>query len=106
MAANSPLGADDIIARHGRAIFAEVDGEVVALDTATGACFGLDGVASHIWRLIDPPASIAEVRGALVARYAVDPATCERQVIALIGNLEAQGLVIIQPGGPPALPGP
>ena len=105
MATNPPLGADDRIGRHGRAIFAEVDGEVVALDTAGGACFGLNGVASHVWRLIEPPATVGEIRGALIARYAVDPALCERQVIALIEDLRTQGLVVVQPGGSPPLPG-
>ena len=100
-----PLGAGDRVGRHDATIFAEVDGEVVTLDAVKGECFGLNRVASDIWRLIDPPATVDEICRVLVARYAVDPATCERQVIELIEDLRAQGLVVIQSGGSPAEPG-
>jgi len=96
------VGVADRVARSGGAIFAEVDDEVVALDVARGLCYGFNGVASRVWDLIDPPATVGEVCDALLARYAVDRATCESQVIDLIVELRAEGLVVIQPSGPPA----
>jgi hypothetical protein len=99
-----PLTIEVRIARHDEALFAEVDGEVVALNVANGACFGLNRVASDIWRLIESPAAIADIRDALIARYRVDPADCESQVIALVEALRAEDLVVIAPGGSPAGP--
>lgn len=87
---------DGVICRDDGLIFAEVDGEAVALNTARGLCYGLDGVGLRVLQLIDPPATLAEVCARLTAEYAIDPETCERDVGDLIDTLAAEGLVIVQ----------
>lgn len=91
------LRAGDRVGRHGQAVFARIDGEVVALDAAKGECYGLDPIGSKIWDLIDPPTLIAHVCERLVQIYNVDPATCEAQVIALMEELSAEGLLAVFP---------
>jgi hypothetical protein len=76
---------------------AEVDGEVVALDVARGLCFGLDAVASHIWRLIAEPITPQSLCATLAAEYEVEPEVCERDVLAFLDALATEGLLTILP---------
>ena len=45
------VGPDSVIVQEDEPVAAEVDGEVVMLSERAGAYFGLDGIASEIWRL-------------------------------------------------------
>lgn len=86
----------DLITRSGSAISGEVDGEIVMLDVSRGACFGLNKVGSRIWSLIESPISIAEVCASLTSEYLIDAAECEPQVIELIEQFVAEGLVMVE----------
>lgn len=96
----------DRVGRHGDAICAAIDGEVIALNVAKGVCYGLDAIGSHIWALVEPPTSIAEVCATLVATYVIDPPTCQRQVIELLEDLRAEGLLVVNPKESAGPPGP
>ena len=84
-----------MVSRDGDLIFAEVDGEAVALNAGRGLCYGLDGVGLRVLQLIDPPATLAEICARLTAEYDIDTESCERDVADLIDNLAAEGLVIV-----------
>ena len=94
----------DLIARAPGALSAAIDGEVVALDVAKGACYGLDPIASRIWSLIETPTAIDDICRRLVAEYEVDVATCEADVRGLIADLLVEGLVVTHPA--PAVTSP
>jgi len=85
----------DRIGRCDDLIFAEVDGEAVALSAAQGVCYGLDGIGLRVLQLIDAPATIVELCARLTAEYDVDADTCQRDVIDLLAQLEAEGLVAV-----------
>jgi len=85
----------DRIERCGDLIFAEVDGEAVALSASQGVCYGLDSIGLRVLQLIDTPATIAVLCGRLAAEYDVDDDTCQRDVIDLLAQLEAEGLVAV-----------
>ncbi len=72
---------------------ADVNGEIVALDVERGQCYGLNGVASEIWRMLAQPISVAEICDTLRTDYEVDGATCEAQVQALLADLREEGLI-------------
>lgn len=92
---SSPLGLADQVGRNGEAVFARIDGEVVALNAAKGECYGLDAIGSEIWDLIEPPAAIGGVCETLLQRYNIDPATCRAQVLDLLEDLRAEGLLVV-----------
>jgi hypothetical protein len=72
---------------------AEVDDEILALNIDQGTCFGMNRVGSRIWNLLANPIRISDLCAALLAQYRVDPDTCERQVIDLLEELRAEGLI-------------
>lgn len=72
---------------------AEIDGQLVALDVTAGVCFGLNPVATHIWKLLDAHPDLPGLCDALQTLYDVDRETCEEQASTLLRELADIGLV-------------
>jgi hypothetical protein len=72
---------------------ADVNGEIVALNVERGQCYGLNSVATEIWRMLEEPKSVDDICGTLTSDYDVDGATCRSDVLALLSQLEQEGLV-------------
>lgn len=88
-----PLSSSSVVTRSDGFIEAEIDNEIVALNIETGTCYGLNRVGSRVWALIAAPSRVEDVCARLIAEYDVEPATCERQVLDLLEELRAEGLV-------------
>lgn len=88
-----PLSSSTIVVRGDGFIQTEIDNEVVALNIETGTCYGLNLVGSRVWALISEPSRIEDICARLVSEYDVELATCERQVLDLLEELRAEGLV-------------
>lgn len=95
MAYDLPISSSSIVARGDGFVQAEIDNEIVALNIETGTCYGLNRVGSRIWELIESPSLVADVCKKLMAEYDVEPTTCERQVLDLLEELRAEGLVTL-----------
>ena len=79
---------------------AELDGELLGLHVERGTCYGFNGTATRVWKLIAQPLRLSEIRDTLVAGYDVDPETCESDLRGLLRELEQDGLVTIDPVTP------
>ena len=73
----------------------EVDREVVMLRLDTGICYGLNKVGTILWQQITGPVTIAKLCPALLGRYDVDAETCERQVLELLSEMQAEGFISV-----------
>jgi len=87
-----------MVSRRGGLIEAEVDGELVGLHIDNGNCYGFNQTATRIWKLIEQPASLADICAALTAEFNVGDAECEAQVRALLAELESDGLIELKSG--------
>jgi len=76
-------------------ISAPVDDEVVVLSVERGKYYGLDEIGSDIWRRLDSPVNVDALCQDLAAKYAADHQTIERDVLALLQDLLAEGLVMV-----------
>ena len=74
---------------------ARLPGEVVILDLNGGEYFGLTEVGASIWELIKEQRSVGEVVQSILAAYEVDEKTCRSDVIELLKDLAARGLVTV-----------
>ncbi len=88
-----PLSLPTVVVRSGGLVDAEIEDEIVALNIENGTCYGLNRVGSKIWRLLGAPIRISDLCGALLTEYKVNPVVCERQVLDLLEELRAEGLV-------------
>ena len=85
--------------------------EVAILDLGfwvySGLACSLDAVGAYIWHLAQEPRTVNEVRDALLEEslleeYDVEPERCERDPVALLQRLAAEGLVEEVKNGTPA----
>jgi hypothetical protein len=73
----------------------DLEGEAAVLNLKTGVYYGLDEVGASVWRMLDGPRRVDELVDALLGEYEVDREECQRDVIALLGELAVRGLVEI-----------
>jgi hypothetical protein len=75
------------------AVFRELEGEAVLLNLDTGTYFGLNEVATRMWRLMEQHGQLDAVRDAIVGEFDVTATTAERDLVALVVALQEKGLV-------------
>ena len=92
--------SDWIVTRRAGLSEAELDGELLGLHVERGTCYGFNGTATRIWKMIEQPIRLAALRDALVRDYEVDAATCEADLRELLRELEQDGLVSIDDSAP------
>jgi hypothetical protein len=76
-------------------ISAPVNNEVVILSVERGTYYGLDEIGTEIWQRLESPMRIDMLCEELAAKYAADRQTIERDVLALLESLFAEGLVTV-----------
>ena len=76
-------------------ISAPVNNEVVILSVERGTYYGLDEIGTEIWQRLELPMRIDMLCEELAAKYAADRQTIERDVLALLESLFAEGLVTV-----------
>lgn len=81
--------------KSSRQVSCQIDDEIAILDMDKSLYFRLEGVAVEVWGALDQPSSVAQLRDGIVARFDVTPEACEADLVALLGQLQAQGLVEI-----------
>lgn len=82
-----------IIQRNPAILFSKLDDEYLALDAAAGFCYSLNLVSGRIWSLIEQPTTFAGLCTQLRGEYAVDEATCQRDVGEVLTKMASAGLV-------------
>lgn len=70
-----------------------VGDETVLLDLTSGTYFGLDPVGARIWALMSEGKSLCAVCDVIQGEYDVTRDALEADVLRLIGELRAKGLV-------------
>jgi len=69
--------------------------EAAILNLKSGVYFGLNTVGASIWKLIQEPRTIKEIRDVLVDEYDVEPKRCEKDILELLQELSTHGLIEI-----------
>ena len=73
---------------------AEIADELVALDAEAGSCFGFNNVATSVWRKLEEPCSLDQIRAKLLEEFDVGEAQCDEELGELMRDLVAKGLVV------------
>jgi len=85
------IGPDTVLSRSDDILEASIGSEKVMMSVQRGEYYGLDAIGSEIWALFEQPRSVADVCAEMVRRYDVSPEVCQRDVIAFLGDLVADG---------------
>jgi len=91
----TPILDDRPLRRRPDMITATVDADAVVLDVDRGLYFGFDAVAAEIWAMLGAPVRPSDICARLLERYAVDEATCVRDVGDHLAELLREDLVAV-----------
>ena len=87
------------IAASQEQVSCDLGGEAAILNLENSVYYGLDVVGARIWTLLQNPTTVAAVRDVIVREYDVETDRCERDLIALLQRLAAEGLIAIESTG-------
>ncbi len=72
---------------------AELEDEVVLLDTRSGTYFSIDGVGIRIWELLRKGATPEQIAQRILRDYDVAPEVARADVAAFLNALATRGLI-------------
>jgi hypothetical protein len=73
----------------------ELEGEAVILNLHECVYYGLNEVALAVWKLIQKPAFVWEIRDEILRQFQVDSDSCQRDILNLLGQLKDSSLLQI-----------
>jgi len=88
------LALSTLIRRTEGLLEAEQDGELLGMHIDNGACYAFNPTALRVWRLLETPKTVAELRDGLMAEFEVDQETCEASLQRLLHEMQRERLVI------------
>ena len=74
-------------------LFQDLDGEAVLLNLQSGKYFGLDLVGTRVWNLLVEYGALPTTYQALLEEYDVDEDRLQSDLLALVDQLAAHGLI-------------
>jgi hypothetical protein len=97
-----PVSMETMISTHSIVVAAkdqvscDLEGEAAILNLKNGVYYGLNPVGARVWELIQEPHTVVEVRDVVLEEYDVEPDCCERDLLALLEDLAAEGLLEVK----------
>jgi hypothetical protein len=89
------IGLETVVSRAEGFTTAPVRDELMMLNIEQGAYYSLDPIAAEIWSMLDHPSPVQELVDALQKRYDVGRAQCETDVLAFLGELQHNGMIVV-----------
>ena len=70
--------------------------DVALLGLNEGIYYGLNATGARIWELLQQPIRVADIHSALVDEFEVDAETARQDLLAVLADLRAAGLVEVR----------
>jgi hypothetical protein len=87
------LSSSSIVRHMPNQVAADVAGETVLMSLARSRCYGLGAIGSEIWSRLMSPVRVSDLVEELSQRYEAPPGVIERDVLQLLSQLAADGLI-------------
>jgi hypothetical protein len=75
-----------------------MDGEMILLNLGSGRYYTLNAVGATVWEGSIEGKTLGDIHHAICARFDVSPDRAEEDLIALINQLEGEGLLSVERG--------
>ena len=92
----SLISENSIITAAKEQVSSELVGEAVILNLRSGVYYGLNEVGNRTWNLIQKPKTVKGIKNTLLEEYEVEPESCEHDLLVLLQDLEAAGLIEVR----------
>ena len=88
------LSLESTVSLSDEQVACELQGEMVVLSLADGEYYGLNPVAAAVWRHLEQPKQVAEIRDALLDEFSgVDEERCTAELSRLLTELRDLRLI-------------
>lgn len=85
---------DQLLVRNPDLIATNMDGDTVMMSIERGEYYGVGGVGTRVWELLEKPMNLSELIAAICAEFEVDEATCQADMERFIRELMDNGMVL------------
>lgn len=92
-----PITRTSVVAWCANPVAADVAGETVLMSLERGKCYGLGSTGTDIWKRLSQPVRVEELSHQLAAEYDADASVIERDLLSLLEELAAEGLIEVRP---------
>ena len=96
MSREQPITAESVVCWSDSQVATEVDREVVLMNVGRGRCYGLGESGSSVWRRLQSPIRVDDLCRELLLEYAADRESLTRDVIALLEQMQEEGLLKVR----------
>ncbi|MDI5934178.1 PqqD family peptide modification chaperone [Halomonas kalidii] len=83
------------LTRDLKPLTSHIDDDLVIFSAENGMYYGTEVVGNRIWSLIEHETTISKICDQLMQEFVVERETCEREVLAFLGQLEQEGLIMV-----------
>lgn len=88
------VGLDSTVSLSDEQVACELQGEMVVLSLADGEYYGLNPVAAAVWKHLEQPKRVSEIRDALLDEFSgVDDERCTAELSHLLTELRDLRLI-------------
>jgi hypothetical protein len=94
-----PLTLDSCVVASDDQVHTSLGDEAVILGLQDGVYYGLEAVGARVWALLSVPRRVSEIVALLVEEFDVSAERCERDVLALLGELTERRLIRLESDG-------
>ncbi|HEX8463857.1 MAG TPA: PqqD family protein [Abditibacterium sp.] len=74
----------------------DLAGKTAILNLKNGTYYSLDPVGSPLWTLLQEERRVGELCDAMVHKYKIEPAQCEKDLLTFLQQLWDQGLICVK----------
>jgi hypothetical protein len=89
----SDLSLDDLFVRKTDLVATDMDGDTVVMSLEQQEYYGISGVGSRIWELLEKPIKLSEIIDTIFDEFEVDEAKCQTDAQKFIQDLLDYGTV-------------
>lgn len=93
------LTPHSLLTRNPDLVAAGMNGDIVMMSIERGLYFGISGVGTRIWELLEQPTRVEALAQAIQAEYDVDEATCQQDLLVFARELIKHGVVTVATAG-------
>jgi hypothetical protein len=91
-----PLSLYTIVVATPEQVSCPLGEEAAILNLKNSVYYGMNPVGARVWELLKQPKSVGELRDVLLDEYEVDQERCEIDLLALLGTMRDEGLIVVR----------
>jgi hypothetical protein len=93
---SEPITMDSVVAATSEQVSCQRGEEAAILNLGNCVYYGLDPLGAHIWKLVQQPKVVSDLRAAILQEYDVEASRCEADLLQLLEQLRSEGLIQLQ----------